>query len=55
MPVAYVVHAPHWAWLGVGEVPSSSAVVGGSFIVAAVILVVTRRQRALPAPRVADS
>ena len=50
-----VVFNPLWAWLGVGEVPSSSAVMGGSFIVVAVILVVTRRQRALPAPRVADS
>jgi drug/metabolite transporter (DMT)-like permease len=50
-----VVFNPLWAWLGVGEVPSSSAVMGGGFIVAAVILVMTRRQRALPAPRVADS
>ena len=50
-----VVFNPLWAWLGVGEVPSSSAVMGGGFIVAAVILVVTWRQRALPTPRVADS
>lgn len=50
-----VVFNPLWAWLGVGEVPSPSALAGGGFIVAAVLLVVTRRRPALAAPRVADS
>ncbi len=49
-----VVFNPLWAWLGVGEAPSASAIAGGGFIVAAVLLVVTRRQ-VLTAPRVADS
>jgi drug/metabolite transporter (DMT)-like permease len=50
-----VVFNPLWAWLGVGEVPSPSALAGGGFIVAAVLLVVTRRRPRLAAPRVADS
>jgi len=46
-----VVFNPLWAWLGVGETPSSSAIAGGGFIVAAVLLVVVgRRQRAGLAP-----
>jgi len=49
-----VVFNPLWAWLGVGEVPSSGAIVGGGFIVAAVALVVTQRRQGLPVPRVAD-
>jgi len=43
-----VVFNPLWAWLGVGEAPSSSAVVGGGFIVAAVLLVVIGRWRWRP-------
>lgn len=50
-----VVFNPLWAWLGVDEVPSSSAIAGGGIIVAAVLLVVTRRRPRLAAPRVADS
>jgi drug/metabolite transporter (DMT)-like permease len=41
-----VVFNPLWAWLGVGETPSSSAVAGGGCIVAAVLLlIIGRRQR----------
>jgi drug/metabolite transporter (DMT)-like permease len=40
-----VVFNPLWAWLGVGETPSSSAMAGGGFIVAAVLLVVIGRRR----------
>ena len=52
-----VVFNPLWAWLGVGETPSSSAVAGGGFIVAAVLLlIIGRRQRQAGAiaPGVAD-
>ena len=46
-----VVFNPLWAWLGVGETPSSSAIAGGGLIVAAVLLIVVRRrQRAGLAP-----
>lgn len=50
-----VVFNPLWAWLGVGELPSSSSIIGGSIIVAAVLLVITQRRQNLPAVRVADS
>jgi drug/metabolite transporter (DMT)-like permease len=43
-----VVFNPLWAWLGVGEMPSSGAVAGGGFIVAAVLLVVIGRRGAQP-------
>jgi drug/metabolite transporter (DMT)-like permease len=40
-----VVFNPLWAWLGVRETPSASAIAGGGFIVAAVVLVVAARRR----------
>ena len=49
-----VVFNPLWAWLGVGETPSASAIVGGGFIVAAVVLVVATRRRP-QRPRLAPS
>ncbi len=48
-----VVFNPLWAWLGVDETPSSSAIAGGGFIVAAVLLVVIGRRR--PQPGLAPS
>jgi drug/metabolite transporter, DME family len=42
-----VVFNPLWAWLGVGEAPSSSTIAGGTFIVGAVLLVVTQRWQIL--------
>jgi len=48
-----VVFNPLWAWLGVDETPSSSAIAGGGFIVAAVLLVVIGRRR--PHPGLAPS
>src|SRR5262249_20085299 len=47
-----VVFNPLWAWLGVGELPSSSTIIGGGIIVAAVLLVITQRRQNLSVVRV---
>jgi drug/metabolite transporter (DMT)-like permease len=51
-----VLFNPLWAWLAVGEAPSSSAFAGGGFIVAAVLLVfIGRRRPGQLAPGVAET